>query len=283
MGLARGRRRRTPGLRREEVAQLAGISVEWYKWLEQARDVRASVQTLQRIGHALRLEPAEIRHLLLLSDHRPDEHWPLAEAQGVSRRLQRVLDELLPCPAYVHGRRWDVLAWNKAASLVLGDFTTLSGVERNCLYMGLIGPLRDMIPEWEDHAKGLVAAFRADYARYRGEPLFDELISVLLQESPEFARWWSEPNVRGWRDGTKRFLHPTLGELVFEHSGFDFADERLNSLRLVIMQPAEETNTRARLISALQVSECDVSDDNGSSTVLDRPNGHDTEPSARRL
>jgi transcriptional regulator with XRE-family HTH domain len=252
VGLSRGRRRRTPGLRREEVAQLAGISVEWYKWLEQARDVRAGAQTLERIGHALRLEPAEIRYLLLLSDHAPDEQDPIMEGQGVSGRLQRVLDELLPCPAYIHGRRWDVLAWNDAASLVLGDFAALSGVERNCLYMGLIGPLRDRIPEWEDHAKGLVAAFRADYARYRGEPWFDELISVLLQKSPEFARWWSEPKVRGWRDGMKRFHHPVLGELAFEHSGFDLAHERLTSLRLVIMLPAEGTDTRKRLISGLQ-------------------------------
>ncbi|WP_445082817.1 MmyB family transcriptional regulator [Chelativorans sp. YIM 93263] len=85
--------------------------MEWYKWLEQARDLRASAQTLERIGHALRLEPAEIRHLLLLSNHTPEKHGSFAEGQGISGRLQRVLDELLPCPAYIHGRRWDVLAW----------------------------------------------------------------------------------------------------------------------------------------------------------------------------
>ncbi|WP_274423248.1 MmyB family transcriptional regulator [Chelativorans sp. YIM 93263] len=93
-------------------------------------------------------------------------------------------------------------------------FAALSGVERNCLYMGLIGPLQDMIPKWEEHAKGLVAAFRADYARYRGEPWFDELTSILLQKSPEFSRWWAEPNVRGWRDGMKHFHHPPLVNLL---------------------------------------------------------------------
>lgn len=252
VGLVKGRRRRTPGLRREEVAQLADISVEWYKWLEQAREVRASAQTLERIGHALRLEPAEVRHLLLLSGHTRDEYGRFAEGEGVSTTLQRVLDELLPCPAYIHGRRWDVLAWNQAANLVLGDFNALGGMERNCLYMGLLGSLRDMIPDWEDHAKGMVAAFRAAYAPYRGEPWFDELISALSLHSSEFARWWNEPTVRGWRDGVKRFHHPKLGELVFEHAGFDLADERLTSLRLVIMLPSEDADTRTKLTSALQ-------------------------------
>ncbi|WP_187774683.1 helix-turn-helix transcriptional regulator [Billgrantia pellis] len=251
VGLARGNRRRTPGLRREEVAQLADISVEWYKWLEQARDVRASAKTLERIGNALRLEPIETRYLLRLSGHMTDESVPLAESEGVSKRLQRVLDELSPCPAYIHGRRWDVLAWNDAAELVLGDLQALKGIERNCLHMGLLGPLRNRIPDWEEHATGLIAAFRANYARYRGESLFEELILTLSQQSTEFARWWAEPTVRGWRDGIKHFRHPHLGELAFEHSGFDLADERLSSLRLVTMLPAEGTDTRARLISAL--------------------------------
>lgn len=252
VGFAKGRRRRTPGLRREEVAQLADISVEWYKWLEQAREIRASAKTLERIGQALRLEPAEIRHLLLLSGHTRDEHVRFTEREGVSTRLWRVLDELLPCPAYIHGRRWDVLAWNEAANLVLGDFNALKGMERNCLYMGLLGSMRDMIPEWEDHAKGLVAAFRADYASNRGEPWFDELIHTLTLHSSDFARWWNEPTVRGWRDGVKCFHHPELGELIFEHSGFDLADERLANLRLVIMLPAQGTDTRTKLIAALQ-------------------------------
>lgn len=252
VGLPRGPRRRTPGLRREEVAQLAGISVEWYRWLEQARNIRASAQTLLQIGHALRLEPAEVQYLLLLSGHAPASHPPARGTPAISARLQHVLDELLPCPAYIHGRRWDVLAWNEAASLVFGDFAARDGIERNCLHMGLLGPLRDMIPGWEDHARGLVAAFRNDYAHHRGEPWFDELVSVLLRESPEFAHWWTEPEVRGWRDGPKILRHPELGELAFEQCGFDLADERLASLRLVIMLPAGGTDTRERLSSALR-------------------------------
>ncbi|MGQ4878637.1 hypothetical protein ACOJCM_08695 [Billgrantia sp. LNSP4103-1] len=190
--------------------------------------------------------------MLHLSGHMPDENSSLAESEGVSKRLQRVLDELLPCPAYIHGRRWDVLAWNDATELVLGDLRALKGVERNCLHMGLVGPVRSRIPDWEEHAKGLIAAFRADYARHRDVSWFDELISTLSHQSAEFASWWSEPTVRGWQDGIKLFLHPRLGELAFEYSGFDLADERLKNLRLVTMLPAEGTDTRARLISALQ-------------------------------
>src|SRR5690606_17578069 len=252
VGLPAGGRRRTPGLRREEVAFLAGISAEWYKWLEQARDVRASAQTLERIAAVLRLEPAEARHLLLLSGHAvPGAADQRIETNGVHKNLQRLLDQLDPCPAYIHGQRWDLLAWNRATSTVLGDFTALEPAERNCLRMSLLGPLRAMIPDWESHAMGLVHHFRADYAHHVGDPWFEDFIAELRRESAEFAQWWEEPVVKDWRDGIKLFNHPDLGQLAFEHSAFALADERLSGLRLVTLMPVDGTGTRKRLEQAL--------------------------------
>lgn len=249
--LRAGSRRRTPGLRREEVALLADISVEWYKWLEQARDVRASAQTIERLGRALRLEPAELRHLLHLSGHPVKPLSDQALAPTVSGNLQRLLDELTPCPAYVHGRRWDVLAWNDAAGLVLGDFANKHGVERNCLYQGFAGSLRSQTPDWESHAKGLVARFRSDYSRHAGDPRFEELVDILRNESIEFERWWADQAVVGWRDGIKRIEHPELGLLSFEYSGLDVADDRLSDLRIVTLVPLDGSDTRARIEARL--------------------------------
>src|SRR6266404_3510365 len=132
LGLPRGRRRRTPGLRREEVAAAAGVSAEWYTWLEQAREVRPSAQVLTRISAALRLEPHETRHLLTLGGYAvPATGSDSLRSVSVSLRLQRLIDQLEYGPAWVFGERWDIVAWNRAASVIHGDLATLQGIERN--------------------------------------------------------------------------------------------------------------------------------------------------------
>src|SRR5690606_25745766 len=140
-GDARGARRRTPGLRREEVAVLAGVSPEWYTWLEQARDVRPSAATLHRIGEALRLEPAELQHLLALCGYGGDQPGNGAvHSPTVGRHVQLLLDEFDPCPAWVYGARWDILAWNRAATIVHGDLGAMEGMERNGLHQMFLNP-----------------------------------------------------------------------------------------------------------------------------------------------
>src|SRR4051812_18152908 len=155
LGLPRGRRRRTPGLRREEVATAAGVSAEWYTWLEQAREVRPSAQVLTRIGKALRLEPGETRHLLTLAGYAVPASSPDAtRAVSVSLRLQRLIDQMEHGPAWVLGERWDIMAWNRAAKVIHGDLTTLQGLERNGLYQLFVdGPVRSMLVDWATHAK----------------------------------------------------------------------------------------------------------------------------------
>src|SRR4051812_25675743 len=141
LGLPRGRRRRTPGLRREEVATAAGVSAEWYTWLEQAREVRPSAEVLNRIAAALRLEPGECRHLLTLGGYGVQEssNGESVHSVSVSLRLQRLMDQLEYGPAWVFSERWDILGWNRAASVIYGDLATLQGVERNVIYQLFVG------------------------------------------------------------------------------------------------------------------------------------------------
>ena len=156
LGLPRGRRRRTPGLRREEVAAAAGVSAEWYTWLEQAREVRPSAEVLTRIGAALRLEPYETRHLLTLGGYAiPANGSDIPRSVSVSLRLQRLIDQMDYGPAWVFGERWDIVAWNRAASVIHGDLAALQGIERNALYQLFLGNrMRSMLVDWETHGRG---------------------------------------------------------------------------------------------------------------------------------
>ena len=163
-GLEPGRRRRTPGLRREEVAQLAGVSVTWYTWLEQGRSVRASEEVLDRLGRVLRLDPAEHRHLFLLARGHPPAD-PLDPPAVVDPRLRAVLDAL-PYPAYAATNGWTIVAWNRAARLVFADYEALSGRERNIVWMSFTDPgHRRMAVNWEEQAR---SAWRSSVPARRG-------------------------------------------------------------------------------------------------------------------
>src|SRR4051795_8725541 len=158
-------RRRTPGLRREEVAQRANVSATWYTWLEQGRGGAPSADVLDRIARALMLTEVEREHLFLLAVGRPPEvHYQAAE--GVTPRLQRVLNALQLSPAYVKTSTWDIIAWNLAASAVLADYGALAAEQRNGLRLVFCNPrVRAAMPNWESDARFVVAAFRADTAR----------------------------------------------------------------------------------------------------------------------
>jgi len=258
LGLPRGRRRRTPGLRREEVAAAAGVSAEWYTWLEQAREVRPSARVLTRIGAALRLEPNENRHLLTLGGYAvpasgSDSPWSVS----VSLRLQRLIDQIEFGPAWVFGERWDIVAWNRAASVIHGDLTTLQGIERNGLYQIFLGDrMRSILVDWEADARKSVAKLRATYASRVDDPWFNELVTLLRTRSEEFERWWNENDVAGTtQGGVRHFEHPEVGRLVFDHSVLEVLDERMSSLRLVAYVPAPGTGTREKMEALLAAEE----------------------------
>jgi PAS domain-containing protein len=218
VGLLNGTRRRTPGLRREEVALLANIGVTWYTRLEQGAPINVSPAVLTSIADALQLTDHEREHLFVLAGHRPTEPT-CAETEHVSEQLQRVLDSLDPNPAVVRGRRYDVLAWNRAACAIFGDYAGKDALHRNSIWRFFMDPTaRACMPRSHEAASKVVAQFRAVAAKYLDDPSFKELIDVLLAGSADFRRHWSQHDVRGTTDGLKHLYHPLVGELRLEYT-----------------------------------------------------------------
>lgn len=240
-GLANRRRRRTPGLRREEVAELAGIGVDWYIRLEQGRALSPSTTTIEALGRALRLGAVEKAHLRALAgnvdrrifsrEHAPDAIWRLVAG--------------LTQPAYVTGRRWDVLAWNAAAVDIFTDFGALAEEDRNILVYMLTDPVaRRLFGEtWANEAQRMVAQFRATHDLWADDPAFVALLERLRGRCPEFAGWWKPHDVRGAAAGRKRLNHPEKGLLSLEYMAFQANDDPV--LKLVIYMPAPEADGRA--------------------------------------
>ena len=247
VGIKSHNRRRTPGLRREEVAMLAEISTEWYTWLEQARDINVSQETLERIARALKLEPNETEYILLLAGCQPSTIT--AKNCSISPQLQRVLDRLEYTPAYIIGRRWDILGWNEATAIVFGDFSQLEGIERNCLWQTFLGSMRKTMVDWSQHAKAELDTFRASQARYARYSCkwIEKFVETLKLESSEFKSWWQKHDVQDWDSGIKHFDLPLHGRLSFEHNAFQIADRSFNDLKLVTYVPLPNTDTLAKL------------------------------------
>lgn len=241
-------RRRTPGLRREEVAQRAHVSPTWYTWLEQGRGGAPSEAVLDRIAGALLLTEVEREHLFLLAFGRPPEQRP-TPGEGVTPRLQRVLDALVVSPAIVKTPTWDVVAWNRAAAVVLTDYGALAPEQRNILRLMFCEPrVRQAQDDWERVARFVVAAFRADAARAGDAGKVEALVRELSQRSPAFAAFWREHDVSVFGGGLKRLLHPIAGPLAFEYSAF--AVDGRPDLGMVVYQPvtpADEASVRQLL------------------------------------
>ncbi|MET0504143.1 MAG: helix-turn-helix transcriptional regulator [Luteibacter sp.] len=215
-----GGRRRTPGLRREEVAQRANISPTWYTWLEQGRGGAPSAEVLDRIATGLMLTEPERQHLFMLALGRPPEvRYKCAE--GVSPRLQRVLDAFEVSPAIVRTALWDVVAWNEAAAAVLTDYALLPPGERNIIRMMFSNArVRAHQEDWESVARFVVGAFRADAARAGATAEIGQFVEEMSRISPEFEAMWSTNDVRAHGEGLKRLHHPELGLLELEYSAF---------------------------------------------------------------
>jgi transcriptional regulator with XRE-family HTH domain len=233
-------RRRTPGLRREEVAQRANVSATWYTWLEQGRGGAPSADVLDRISRAMMLTDAEREHLFLLGLGRPPEvryHAP----EGISPRLQRLLDTLEYSPAFIRTATWDVIAWNKAAAAVLTDYSTLAEGQRNVLRMMFRDArVRAAQPNWQHVARYVVASFRADVARAGAARNVQSLVDELCATSPEFAAMWRDNDVQGHGDGKKVLNHPIAGPLAMEFSGF--AVDGRPDLAMVVYNPATQAD-----------------------------------------
>ena len=230
-------RRRTPGLRREEVAQRANVSATWYTWLEQGRGGAPSADVLDRIARALMLVEVEREHLFLLALGRPPEVRYQA-VEGVTPRLQRVLDALELSPAYVKTSTWDIVAWNRAASAVLADYAALAPEQRNILRLLFCNPrVRAAMPNWHSDARFVVAAFRADATRAGAAMNVKALVDEVSRRSPEFEQMWRDHDVRStYGEGPKQMHHPIAGPIALEYSAF--AVDGRPDLDLVIYNPA---------------------------------------------
>jgi transcriptional regulator with XRE-family HTH domain len=249
VGLPGGGRRRTPGLRREELATIAGVGTTWYTWLEQGRDVQASLAVLEALAQALRLSPAERAHLIRLGRGEPAPPLP-TRTETVSPALRRLIDSLDPKPAYLLGRRYDFLAHNRAAAALFPELERVPPAKRNQLWLVFMHPAwRSLYPDWELGARRLLARFRVSYAEQVGDPAFEGLVEKLLEASPEFREWWPRHEVLGSGEGRKELEHPIAGRLYFEHAVFLHAEN--SEQRLVLYSPRAGTDTAEKLEALL--------------------------------
>ena len=243
-------RRRTPGLRREEVAQRSNISPTWYTWLEQGRGGAPSADVLNRIAGALMLTDIEREHLFLLGLGRPPEVRYKA-AQGVTPRLQRLLDALEASPALIKTATWDVVAWNRAAAAVLTDYDALPPDQRNILRLVFRAPrIRAAQHDWESVARFVVGSFRVDVARAGATSEVSQLVDELCKLSPEFERLWRDNDVQVHGEGAKRLRHPILGPIELEYSAF--AVDGRPDLSMIVYNPV--TRADADRIRSLVIS-----------------------------
>ena len=241
VGLTPATRRRSKGLRREDVAALAGLSATWYTWLEQGRDVHPSERVLERLSGALGLSPAERDYLFMLTQKRPP---PLALVVGdeVRPAVRRMLDSV-NVPALVHTRRWDVIAWNQIWTRCFPDFGTRPANERNLLKILLTEADFQRDPsEQEDIARRVLAKVRPDYSQSADDPAFDRLIEELTAACPIFHRLWRSSEIVNCSEGVYTTSYPSVGEIAFEHTSYTI--EGSAHLRLLLFCPANAASHR---------------------------------------
>ncbi|HET7244371.1 MAG TPA: helix-turn-helix transcriptional regulator, partial [Streptosporangiaceae bacterium] len=244
VGLPAGSRRRTAGLRREEVAQLAGVGVTWYTWLEQGRPIRASVQVLEAVARTLRLDPAERQHLFRLAEV-PDTTSPDHASPSLRPQVQVILDGLNPMPASVVTERFDILAWNAAYGTLFPRMAEAAPGERNTLlYCFAAGGCCSVVENREDQKAALVAQLRAAYGHHVGDPAWTAFIRRLEAASPEFAAMWATQDVAYPLYHRKVFRHPLYPRL--EMTSTSFAVQAAPGARMVVYTPDNEA-TRAAM------------------------------------
>jgi transcriptional regulator with XRE-family HTH domain len=238
-------RRRTPGLRREEVAQRANISPTWYTCLEQGRGGAPSGDVLERIACALMLTDVEREHLFLLGLGRPPD-VRYRKPDSVTPRLQRVLDALGPSPALIRTAIWDVVAWNRAATVLLLDYGSLPPEQRNILRFLFLDPRgRAAQYDWEGVARFALGAFRVDAERAGAALEVEPFVAEMCRLSPEFRAMWREHDVRGLHGDVKHVRHPVLGRFAFEMSAFA-VDGRTDLTMMVYNATTPEDAARLR-------------------------------------
>jgi hypothetical protein len=251
VGLPRGPRRRTPGLRREEVAQLAAVGVTWYTWLEQARDIQVSVQVLDALARTLLLDPSERTHLFQLAG--AVDPSPAAKCPSVTPALQAVLEQLEPIPACVQNSRYDILAYNRTYGMLLCDLDAVAPEDRNCMILSYTHEeWRSSIVHLKETQRLMAARFRAAMAGHLAEPAWKMLLKRLRAESPDFSEAWDRHEVVGARTKRKEFRNAHVGRITVDHTDLWLSPEV--GPRVVTYVPAdEESRVRLEKLHAIAV------------------------------
>lgn len=245
VGLTAGPRRKTPGLRREEVAQLARLGVSWYSWLEQGRDIHVSAEALRSVATALRLTPDETAYIFEIAGHLVPP-TVRDEPSGVSASLQRVLDSMTWTPAYVLNQRWDRIESNSAANALFGDIRDSAPRDTNVIWRLFTSPqIKTLVHNWESVAQDTLCEFYTTRSRCTDEEWMEEFASDLMQISPEFRAWWPKREIRPPRDRRTVFDHPTAGRLVLEFTTY-YISERMD-LRMCVLVPLPEEDSPRKL------------------------------------
>lgn len=247
VGLSVGLRRRTPGMRREEVAQLAGVSMTWYTWLEQGRDIQVSASVLDCVASALRLTADERKYLFSLALESSGSSVPaLEKPPGISPSLQRILQELRYCPTIVTDRRFRIVGWNEAASRVFLDFDRLPAEDRNLIRLLFARKdFRRLAVNWEHFVLDFLAIFRAYYGRYVEDEWYGSFLSELKSAYPDFDPLWERSRVSLAPEMLIEFRHAAAGKMLFQLTSLQVQGDE--DLRCSIYTPAPDTTTEGKL------------------------------------
>jgi transcriptional regulator with XRE-family HTH domain len=247
VGVTFSGRRRTPGLRREEVAQLSGVGVTWYTWLEQGRDIRVSEQVLGAIARTLMLDRDERAHLFTLAGS--SEQAVVRECHAVAPQLQATLDKLDPFPACIQSGKYDVLAYNRAYNHLIINFDEIPVEERNCMWLAFTDPRwRKQVVDWPNATARMVANLRVLMADHVGDATWKSFVARLSAASPEFAEMWARHEVRAIENKPKKFRHPDVGLLTFEMTNTWLAPRTGRRMLVYVPSDAETERRVARLV-----------------------------------
>ncbi|OPG03771.1 transcriptional regulator, partial [Streptomyces sp. GKU 895] len=246
-----GRHRRVPGLRREELAQLAGVSVAYYTRLEQGNGRNVSAEVLDAIARALRLSDAEHAHLTHLAKPKQHKKKQTARTEQVRGALGQLLDAMEGVPAYITGRRSDILVWNRMAAAVFGDWSELPAQERNWARLVFLRPeYRDLFMEWDQKAYDMVSFLRMDAGCHPDDPRLAALVGELSVKSDDFRRLWATHDVKEKSYGVKHLMHPLVGELTLNFESFHLADGTDQALITYSAEPGSPSADALRLLAS---------------------------------
>jgi len=256
LGLPVGGRRRTPGLRREEVAQLAGVSTTWYTWLEQGRDIKVSSSVLECIANALQLTVDERKYLYALAlDTGSGTSFVKEEEQiQISPSLKRIMQELRYCPTIISDRKCQIVGWNQAASHVFIDFQLLPYEERNLIKLLFTRKeFRSLAVNWEHFVKGYLSIFRTYYGQYVDDPWYDQFIEEMKSAHPDFNSLWNNSQVSSAPEVEIEFRHSKAGKMLFHLTSLQVQGNA--DLRCSIYTPAPESSTEVKLIRLMEAQD----------------------------